>query len=266
MPIALGRPFTAGDDARAPKVALMNAAAAKLYLDTRPALGTPVGFEPADDPPVSYTLVGVTGDSRQVSLREAAPRVIYLPLSQVPDSPSRLTLAVRTSLPVPAMGDVLRREIEKVGGDILVSDVETVPQQVDRALLRERLVSTLAGAFAVLGLLLAALGLYGLTAYSVLARTPEIGIRMALGSSPRAVQWLMLRHALAMSVVGVGVGLPVGVLVATAIRRLLYGVAPTDPFMAGTCVAVLLAVTALAGYLPARRASRIDPVRALAVQ
>ncbi len=263
-PISLGRPFTAGDEAHAPKVALMNRAAARLYFGARPALGAPIGFEPPDNPPVAYTLVGVTGDSRHLSMRDAAPRFVYLPIDQAPDSPSRLTLAVRTRVALPAMADIVRRAIESVGGDILVSDVETVPQQVDRALLRERLVSTLAGAFAVLGLLLAALGLYGVTAYSVLSRTPEIGIRMALGSSPRAVQWLMLRQVAAMGLVGVGVGLPLSMAVAVGIRRLLYGVVPTDPSIVGACAGILLVVTVLAGYLPARRASRIDPVRALA--
>jgi predicted permease len=266
IPVTLGRPFALADDARAPKVALMNAAAAKLYFDARPALGTPLGFEPADDPPRSYMLVGVTGNSRHLSVRDPAPRFVYLPISQVPDSPSRLTLAVRTRTALPVMGDIVRREIERVGGDILVSDVETVSQQVDRALLRERLTSTLSVAFAALGLLLAALGLYGVAAYAVIARTPEIGIRMALGSTPGAVQWLMLRQALTMGAVGVAIGLPLGVGVALAIRRLLYGVAPTDPIIVATCVAILFAVTALAGYLPARRASRIDPVRALATQ
>ena len=266
VPVTLGRAFAAADDARAPKVALMNAAAARLYFGARPVLGTPLGFEPADDPPRSYRLVGVTGDSRHLSVRDPAPRFVYLPINQVPDFPSRLTLAVRTRVALPAVGERVRREIERVGGDILVSDVETVAQQVDRALLRERLTSTLSVAFAALGLLLAALGLYGVAASAVIARTPEIGIRMALGSTPGAVQWLMLRQALTIGVAGVAIGLPVSMGVAVAIRHLLYGVAPTDPLIVATCVAILFAVTALAGYLPAHRASRIDPVRALAAQ
>jgi len=266
IPITLGRSVNTADDARAPGITVMNSAAAKLYSDVRSALGTPLAFDPPDDPPRSFTLVGVAGDSRHLSVRDPAPRFVYLSLSQVPDLPTRVTLAVRTRDVLPAMGDIVRREIDKVGTDILVSDVETVAQQVDRALLRERLTSTLGVAFAALGLLLAALGLYGVTAYAVLARTPEIGIRMALGSTPDAVQSLILRQALTMGAVGVVIGLPLGIAVAVAIRHLLYGVVPTDPSMVAACVAILLAVTALAGYLPARRAARIDPVRVLAAQ
>jgi predicted permease len=266
IPITLGRPLGSADDARAPKVALMNAAAASFYFGGRPAFGTPISFDPPDQPPASYSLIGVAGDSRHRTVRDAAPRFVFLPISQAPDSPSRLSLAVRTRMVLPAIAEVVRQEVGRVGPDILVSDVETLGQQVDRALLLERLVSTLSVTFAVLGVLLAALGLYGVTSYSVLSRTTEIGIRMALGSSPGAVRWLMLRQAFAMGVVGVAVGLPCGLVAATTIRRLLYGVAPTDPVIAATCVVLLLVITAVAGFLPARRASRIDPVRALSAQ
>jgi ABC-type antimicrobial peptide transport system permease subunit len=175
-----------------------------------------------------------------------------------------MTVKARSTLG--ALGTVITREVEKVGPNILVSDVETLTQQVDRALLQERLVSSLSVAFAVLGVLLCALGLYGVTAYAVVRRTPEIGIRMALGSTPRAVQWLMLRGALMLGVLGIAVGLPVGLGVATTLERLLYQIAPTDPVIAGMSVVVVVVVTALAGYVPARRASRTDPVRALAGQ
>lgn len=266
IPVTLGRTLGSADDARAPKVALMNETAARFYLGKRPALGVPIAFDPPDQPPASYTLVGVAGDARHRTVRDAAPRFVYLPISQAPDSPSRLSLAVRTRTALPAMAELVRQQVERVGPDILVSDVETVSQQVDRALLRERLVSTLSVSFAVLGVLLAALGLYGVTSYGVLRRTTEIGIRMALGSSPAAVRWLMLRQAVGMGVVGVAVGLPLGLIAATMMRRLLYGVAPTDPVMALACVGLLLVITAIAGFLPARRASRIDPVRALSAQ
>ena len=268
IPVKLGREFGAIDDARGPRVALMNAGAATFYFGARAnaALGTTIAFEPAESPPVSYTLVGVVGDARHRTIRDAAPRFVYVPIGQTADSPSRLTLAVKTRAPLPTMVDIVRREVETVGSDILVSDIETLTQQVDRALLQERLVSSLSLAFAVLGVLLAALGLYGVASYAVVGRTSEIGIRMALGSSPAGVQWLMLREALKMAAIGVAVGVPLSVAVATTIQRLLYQVGPTDPWIMAACVTILLTVTALAGYLPARRASRIDPVRALAAQ
>src|SRR5262249_15172100 len=155
----------------------------------------------------------------------------------------------RTRTPLGPMADLVRRAVREVGQDILVSDAETLDQQVDRALLQERLVSTLSLAFAVLGLALAAVGLYRVTSYGVLRRTAEIGIRMALGSSPAAVRWLMLREALGMGAIGTAIGIPLSLAVATTIQRLLYQVTPTDPSIVGACVGILLAVAALAGYL-----------------
>lgn len=115
-------------------------------------------------------------------------------------------------------------------------------------------------------LLLAALGLYGVAAYAVLRRTAEIGLRIALGATPVAVRWLTLRESLTMALIGVVIGVPLSLAVAARMRGLLYGVSPIDPRVVGACVVVLLAVTALAGYIPARRASRIDPMRALTAQ
>jgi ABC-type antimicrobial peptide transport system permease subunit len=166
---------------------------------------------------------------------------------------------------LPSTLDAVRREVQQVGSDILISDVETLEQQVNRTLIKERILSSLVTTFGALGLLLAALGLYGVAAYAVLSRTAEIGIRMALGASPAGVRWLMLRESLAMTVLGAAIGAPISLAVARLLQRLLYGVSPTDPLIIGSCVALLLGVTALAAYLPARRASRIAPVRALAL-
>jgi predicted permease len=264
IPVRLGRSFSATDDTRAQKVALMNAGAAAFYLGANNPLGASLSFGTGDEEKIAFSQVGVVGDAKQMNMRDPAPRIVYLPLAQAGYSPGRLTLAIRTRTSFAGMAELVRQGVRDIGTEILVSDIETLQQQVDRALLRERLVSSLSVGFAVLGVLLAAMGLYGVTSYSVVRRTDEIGIRMALGSSPAAVRWLMLREAVMMGAIGVAVGLPVSLAVAKTIERLLYGVAPTDPTIAVACVAVLLVVTSLAGYLPARRASRIDPVRALA--
>lgn len=266
MRVALGRGFTPADDEGAPRVAVMNAAAARFYFGTRSPIGSTIAFDEAAGPDASYAIVGVVADARHLSLREEAPRFVYLPLAQGLDSPSRLTLAVRASSPLASMVDLVRHEVHAAGEDILVSDIETLEQQLDRALLRERLLSLLSGAFAVLGLLLAALGLYGLTAYAVMSRAPEIGIRIALGASPAAVQWLMLRRSLTTVATGVVMGVPLSLLAAATIARFLYEVSPTDPLVVVGCIILLLTVAALASYVPARRASRIDPARTLTVQ
>lgn len=261
-----GRAFTAADGEGAPKVAMLNAAAARFYFGADGPIGTTIVFDGAAGTGSSYTVVGVAADTRHLSMRDDAPRFVYLSLTQGIDSPSRLTLAIRTSLPLAGMANIVLREVQAVGQEILVSDVETLELQVDRALLRERIVSSLAIAFAVLGLLLAALGLYGMMAHAVLSRKAEIGIRIALGASPAAVQRLILRESLTTVLIGVVIGVPLSLLVASTIARLLYEVSPTDPSIVGMCVALLVTVTALASYVPARRASRIDPARALTVQ
>jgi len=266
MRVEAGRAFVPTDDERAPRVAMLNAAAARFYFGTGGHRGATISFDGATEPGVPITVIGVVADARHLSMREEAPRFVYLPLAQGLDSPSRLTLAIRTRSSLAAMTDVVRQEVQEVGTDILVSDIETLEGQLDRALLRERLVSSLSMAFAGVGLLLAALGLYGVAAYAVQSRTREIGIRAALGASPGTVMWLVLRQPLTKAAIGVGIGVPLSVAVSTTIAGLLYEVSPADPTIVGASIALLLTVTAVAGYLPARRASRIDPMRALTVQ
>jgi predicted permease len=266
IPVAAGRDFLATDDERAPRVAMVNATAARFYFGTLSPSGATILFDGAAGAGFPYTVIGVVADAKHRNMRDAAPRFVYVPLGQALDTHSRLTLAIRTHAPLAAVTDLVRQEVQEVGADILVSDIETLEGQVDHALLRERLVSSLSLAFAGVGLLLAALGLYGVAAYAVQSRTREIGIRAALGASPGTVKWLVLRGPLTMAAIGVGIGAPLSVAVSTTIASLLYEVSPTDPIIVGACIALLLTVTAFASYLPARRASSIDPMRALSVQ
>jgi predicted permease len=266
MSVGAGRPFLATDDEHGPRVAMLSAAAAAFYFGGSSPIGATLSFDGAAGPGVPYTVIGVVADAKHMNMREEAPRFVYLPLTQGLDSPSRLTLAVRTRSPLAPMAEIIRREIQTAGTDILVSDIETLEGQVDRALLRERLVSSLSMSFAGLGLLLATLGLYGVAAYAVQSRTREIGIRVALGAAPGTVRWLVLREPLIMALIGVGIGVPLSLAAARTIAGLLYGVSPADPTIVAACIIVLLTVTAIAGHLPARRAARIDPMRALTVQ
>jgi predicted permease len=264
--VEAGRDFLATDDESAPRVAMVNATAARFYFGAVSPTGATILFDGAAGADFPYTIIGVAADAKHRNMRDAAPRFVYVPLGQALDTHSRLTLAIRTHAPLAAVTDLVRQEVQEVGADILVSDIETLEGQVDHALLRERLVSSLSLAFAGVGLLLAALGLYGVAAYAVQSRTREIGIRAALGASPGTVKWLVLRGPLTMAAIGVGIGAPLSVAVSTTIASLLYEVSPTDPIIVGACIALLLTVTAFASYLPARRASGIDPMRALSVQ
>ncbi|HJU72676.1 MAG TPA: ABC transporter permease [Gemmatimonadaceae bacterium] len=266
IPVKRGRGFAVTDDEREPRVAVLSEEAARYYFGSGDALGRMIAFEGDTAPPRSYSIVGVVGNSKHRSMREATARFVYLSLAQESYPASRLTLTIRTRAPLSLTADIVRRRVSEIGPDILVSDIETLQQQVDRALLQERIVSSLSLGFALLGVLLAALGLYGVTSYAVLRRTNEIGIRMALGSTQGAVRRLVLRDSLGMAATGVGIGIPVSLLGATLIQRFLYGVSPTDPLVMLVCATLLIGVTTLAGYVPALRASRIDPMRTLGAQ
>jgi ABC-type antimicrobial peptide transport system permease subunit len=164
--------------------------------------------------------------------------------------------------PAPLLAAV-RRRIETLGPDILISDILTMTQQVDAALVQERLMSLLSAFFAILALLLSAIGLYGTLSQIVLQRTGEIGIRMALGAARESVMWLILRRTLLVAGAGIALGIPFALLAVRPIEALLFGLKPADAGSLILACSMLLATALLASYLPARRASRIDPVIAL---
>jgi ABC-type antimicrobial peptide transport system permease subunit len=205
----------------------------------------------------------LVADVKHRNLREAAPRFVYVPVAQSLEPSGRLTLTVLTSGNPTALLPAVREAVHAIDSQILLSDVMTMEEQLDHSLLRERLLSSLSTAFGALAIMLAMIGLYGLVSYAVVRRRNEIGIRMALGASPAAIQRSTLTGALSMITAGVAVGLPASLFAARAIRGMLYGVSSTDPLtIAGSLV--LVAIIALtASYLPARRASRIPPSVAL---
>jgi ABC-type antimicrobial peptide transport system permease subunit len=198
-----------------------------------------------------------------MNLREETPRMVYLPVSQPRDRLNRLTLALRTNNDPAALIPPVRRQIDALDPNILISEVMTMRQQVDATLVQERLLSTLSAFFGILALMLSAIGLYGTLSHMVIQRTDEIGIRVALGADRGALIWMILRRSLAVVFAGIAVGLPVALLAARPVQALLYGLRPTDfgTIILGTVV--LLAAALAASYLPARRASQIDPIIAL---
>jgi ABC-type antimicrobial peptide transport system permease subunit len=197
------------------------------------------------------------------TLREGSHRTVYLPLLE--DSENwDVVLAVRTGHPseIAALSALIRREVRALGRDIPI-ETSTLTDAVNETLTQERLVALLAGFFGLLALLLFSVGLYGVMSYTVARRTAEIGIRMALGARRADVLWLVLRETLVLLLAGVVLGLPAALGAGRLISSMLYGLTPADPVTIGAAVAFLLAVAALAGYLPARRASRVDPMTAL---
>ena len=260
--VVSGREFTTADRSGAPQVAILNESAVKAYFSGRNPVGMRVEL-PRPTGTQSYEIVGVVRDTKHLSLRADAPRFLYLSSRQPRRPQLRLTLAVKTRIDPSNLAAQLAREVRSVGPDILVTEVTTMQKQVDAALLQERLLSTLSGFFGILALALSAAGLYGLLAHMVEQRTNEIGIRIALGADAAAVVWMILRRSSWLVAVGVAVGIPAALLAARPLASLLYGLQATDGFTVCAGVFVLTATALFATYIPARRAARIDPNRAL---
>ena len=257
-----GRVFTPRDAKRAPRVAVVNEAAAKAYFPGRSPIGEALDFGESG----VYQVVGVVRDHKHMSVRDPAPRFAFIPLWQPLDGISRITLAVSSDQPPPAVARAVADEVRAVHPNTLVSDVIGVEEQIDATLMSERLLSRLVTAFAALALGLAAIGLYGILSYSVARRRAEFGLRMALGAPPSRVASGVFREVLLQVAAGIGIGMPVALATARAAEGLLFGVTPADPGNYLLSAAVLALVACLAAWPPARRASAIDPVEALRLE
>lgn len=245
-----GREFTPLDTVDAPRVALLNEAAAQMYFAGRDAVGATLDLGRAG----TYRIVGVVADYKHRNVREPAPRMVLVPVSQPLFGLSRITLAIESDQPAAAVVPAVTAAITAVEPRTLISDVIAAPEQVAATLVTERLLSTLAVAFAALAVSLAAVGLYGVLSYSVARRRVEFGVRMAVGASPSRVAAGVLRDAVVQVAAGLAIGVPLALVAASAARRLLFGVAPWSPGIYVVGVTLLLVTAAAAGWLPARRA------------
>jgi predicted permease len=260
IPILRGRGLTSQDDERAPRVAVVNQAFARKYFGDEDPLGRRFGL---DGPKNSgqFEIVGLAQDAKYFELRGAMPPTVYLPYFQEPASYA--SFAVRTTGEPTAMIASIRQAVREIDGSLPISDFKTVRQQVESGWAQERLFATLSSFFGLLAVMLAAIGLYGVMAYSVACRRNEIGIRMALGAQRRDVIRLALRESLLLVALGAGIGLATALATTRLISAQLFGLAPTDPLTITLATLLLLAVATLAGYLPARKAAQTDPMLAL---
>ena len=260
IPLVDGRGFTA-DDAGSPSesvpVVVVNEILAKRFFG-----GRAVGRHLTDSRGTKLEIVGVVRSGRFRTVTEDAPPIVFYPLGQV-YSP-RMSLIVRATVPPERLAEPVRREIRSVSSNVPVFRVITLQGHLEEALAAERLSAALVAACAGLSALLAIVGLYGAVAYLVARRTREIGVRVALGAQPRHVVALVVRHGLVLAVTGIAIGLVGAVGFATLLRSMLYDVSPASPLTHGAVALGLAGVAALAAYVPARRAVRIDPARALA--
>jgi putative ABC transport system permease protein len=261
VPLVQGRPFTANDDQNAPRVVMIDAAMARRYFPQGNAVGKRVELLSTNGQNAWVEIVGVAATLKSDGPAAEGRPDVYLPYAQTPTN--TFFVHVRTSIEVATVGAMLAQALREIDPAVPIFDLANMEQVTAKPADARRFPLGLLGGFAALALGLAAIGIYGVTAYGVAQRTREIGVRMALGAQPRAVVALVLRQGLQALAIGIAVGLVGGVVTAFAMRKLLFDVAPVDVPTFAAIPLVLGAVTLLACVVPARRATRVNPVDAL---
>ena len=258
IPLLRGRDFTDADDPNAPLVMVVSQATAKKFWGD----GDPIGhtLRRSADPSKSFTIVGVVGDVRSTALTQESP-ALYYPLEW--RVWPLMDVVVRTDRSPEGFLPGIRQKVHELDGELALANVRTMDQWVSNSAAQPRLNTVLLSVFAAVALLIASIGIYGVLAYSVSQRAGEIGVRMALGATPRGVLKLIVGEGMKVALIGIGAGMLGGLVLGRALSSLVFGVPVRDP-LTFTGVAVVLAAVALAACaLPALRASRVDPIIAL---
>ena len=266
IPILAGRDFEERDRPGSPPVAVINEVFAKASFGDRNPLGQHLILRRAEEgEPVArdMEIVGVAGNARYGGLTRKIPPVAYLPYDQGYPPPNQMVYALRTVGDPLRIVNTIREAVRQADARVTVSDVRTQAADIDQTINQEIVFARLCSGFAILALAIACVGLYGTVSYNVARRTGEIGIRMALGAQRAGVVRLMLREVLALAAVGLAVGLATALATSRFLASFLYGMKHNDPLALALAVVTLTAAALLAGYVPARKASRIDPMAAL---
>jgi predicted permease len=267
IPIVAGRGFNARDTETSPRVAVINQSLARKFFPQANPIGTT--FSTSGDAASKDKLIQIVGictDTRYSTLRDEPPPLFYRPYRQIFNSsegPETLTYQVRTRLAPAAITPALRAAVQSVDADLPLVDVRTQAEQIEATMQQERVFAQLSSGFGLLALTLACVGIYGIMAYTVARRTNEIGIRLALGARPGQVRMMVLRETSWLALAGVVAGLAAALALTRFIQSMLYGLKPTDPFSLIGAALLLFAAAMLAAWLPARRASRVEPMQAL---
>jgi putative ABC transport system permease protein len=260
VPLLAGRDFSFADQEGAPKTAIVDEAVAHNFFSGVSPLGRRIVIRA---PNVSeFEIIGVVKATKHKSLKEEAQGAVYLSLLQG-NRPWMPTLYVRATNSATALTAAVRQVFQELDKDLPVFDITTFERQLNESLAQDRLVATLSSFFGILAALLAAIGLYGVMAYSVSARTREVGIRMALGAQQADVVKLVLKGGMSLAGIGVGFGLLASLALTRLMKGLLFGVGANDPLTFSAITLLLLGAAWLACWLPARRATKVDPLTAL---
>ena len=263
VPLLMGREIGPQDTVTSARVGVVNQTFAKYYFKDQNPIGRRITFN-EDSDKEDFEIVGVIGDSKYAGAREEARRDVFRPIMQVQDQQVFANVFELRTLGDPlALAAQVRAEIAQFNDRLPVLNTTSLRLQTDEALRQDKLIAQLVSFFGLLGLLLSCVGLYGIMAHAVVRRTNEIGIRMALGAERSNIIWMVLKETFLLVGIGLAIGLPASWGAAKLISNQLFGLQPGDPLTLALAVVVLTAVAALAGYLPARKASRVDPLVAL---
>ena len=259
LPVTLGRGFAANDSATSPKVAIINETMAHDFFPGESPIGLRFGF--SQEHSGEFEVVGVVKDAKYESLREKPTAMAFYPYAQHPQYLGDFT--VRYAGDPAAIALAIRRGFAEVNRNLPITHVSTLAEQVDNTLVGDKLIARLSTFFGLLALLLASIGIYGVLSYAVARRTSEVGLRMALGARRSNVVWLVMRDVLALVALGLAIGVPAAVSLERLASGLFYGLSDVDPLSIATAIGILAMVAGAAAYLPARRASLVEPSTAL---
>jgi predicted permease len=270
IPLRRGREFAESDAAGTGNVAVVNEAFARQYILNADPLNQQLQIG-GGRRSLKHVIVGVVGDTKHFGLGSAAPPMMYIPASQSPDSLTLLMrrylsvkFVVRTTADPLLAGEAVREQMLALDPTLPVTGLRTMEQVVSSSVASERFNTTLLGLFAALGLSLAAIGIYGVMSYTVAQRTPEIGVRMAIGAQASDIlKLLVIRQGLKLTLLGAGLGLLGALGLTRLMKSMLFGVSATDPLTFGSITSLLTVVALLACWIPARRATKVDPMIAL---
>lgn len=261
VPLLLGRGITTRDDKSGSLVVVINEAFTRKYFHGDNPIGHHIDL--GSKPPQEFEVVGVARDVKYAQIRDDVPPTAYFPYMQRKEIPPFMTFEVRSNLSDAALFNFIEQTALRVDKNVPATKLKSETEAVSEVLYLERTFATLSSAFGGLALLLAGLGLYGTIAYTVAQRTNEIGIRMAVGADRQNIVTMIVRETLIVVSAGLLVGLPIAWFASRALRSQLFGLSPHDAVSMGIAVVTIVAVAALAGGLPARRASQVDPMEAL---
>jgi len=263
IPLVAGRTFNAQDTQNSNKVAVINESMARRFFPNGSAIGHRFGVGETPGDPGEKEVIGVVKDAKYTSLGEGSLMAAYFPCTQNVGFFGNFTVRYAPSANEREIVARVRNSIADINPNILVDGVSSLNEQVNQSIAEQSLIARLTSFFGIIAVFLACIGIYGLLSYSVARRTSELGIRLALGAQSRTLLWLVLRESLLLLVIGLAIGVPIALSSTRILKSLLYDLSPLDPVAISVSIVAVAVMTIAAAWLPARRATKINPIQAL---